>query len=166
ELTVSYDPVGSGAGREGFIAGQYSFAGSDSAMDATEQEQACGDGSAFHVPSYISPVAVAFNLDGIDSLNLKPDTIAKIFAGEITSWDDAEIAEQNDDADLPDTDITVVHRSDESGTTENFTDYLNGAAGDVWTWDAADRKSTRLNSSHVSSSYAVFCLTSETDGAI
>src|SRR5699024_9766444 len=109
ELTVSYDPVGSAAGREGFIAGQYTFAGSASAKDDTEQEHACGDGSAFHGPSYISPVAVAFNLDGIDSLNLKPDTIAKIFAGEITSWDDAEIAEQNDDADLPDTDITVVH---------------------------------------------------------
>src|SRR5699024_12469774 len=115
----------------------YKFAGSGSAMDAPAQEHACADGSAFHVPSSISPVAVAFNLAGIDSLNLKPDTIAKIFAAEITSWDDAEIAEQNDDADLPDTDITVVPRSDESGPTEHFTDYLNGAAGDVSTGAAA-----------------------------
>ncbi len=166
ELTVSYDPVGSGAGREGFIAGQYSFAGSDSAMDTSEQQQACGDGSAFHVPSYISPVAVSFNLDGIDSLNLKPDTIAKIFAGEITSWDDAEIAEQNDDVDLPDTDITVVHRSDESGTTENFTDYLHGAAGDVWTWDPAESFPDELTGESAQQTSGVVSLTSETDGAI
>ena len=107
-------------------------------MDAEEQEQACGSGNVFHVPSYISPVAVAFNLEGVDTLNMNPETIAKVFAGEITSWDDAEIAEQNEGVELPATDVTVVHRSDDSGTTENFTDYLNGAAGDVWTWEAAD----------------------------
>lgn len=166
QLTVSYDPVGSGAGREGFIAGQYSFAGTDSAMDASEQQQACGDGSAFHVPSYISPIAVAFNLDGIDSLNLKPATIAKIFAGDITSWDDAEIAKQNDGVDLPDIDITVVHRSDESGTTENFTDYLHGAAADVWTWDAAEAFPDELTGESAQQTSGVVSLTSETAGAI
>src|SRR5699024_713441 len=98
--------------------------------------------------------------------NLKPDTLAKIFAGEIPSWDDAEIAEQNDAADLPDTDITVVHRSDDSGTTENFTDYLNGAAGDVWTWDAADSFPDELTGESAQQTSGVVSLTSETDGAI
>ncbi|WP_022869968.1 phosphate ABC transporter substrate-binding protein PstS [Yaniella halotolerans] len=166
DLTVQYDPVGSGAGREGFIAGQYTFAGSDSAMDADEQEQACGAANAFHVPSYISPVAVAFNLEGIDTLNMNPDTIAKVFAGEISSWDDEEIAEQNPDADLPATDITVVHRSDESGTTENFTDYLNGAAGDSWEWEAADAFPEELTGESAQQTSGVVSLTSDTDGAI
>src|SRR5699024_9179353 len=166
DLSVQYDPVGSGAGREGFIAGQYTFAGSDSAMDADEQEQACGAANAFHVPSYISPVAVAFNLEGVDTLNMDPDTIAKVFAGEITSWDDEEIAEQNPDADLPATDITVVHRSDESGTTENFTDYLNGAAGDSWEWEASDAFPDELTGESAQQTSGVVSLTSDTDGAI
>lgn len=166
DLTVNYDPVGSGSGREGFIAGQYTFAGSDSAMDAEEQEQACGAGNAFHVPSYISPVAVAFNLEGVDTLNMTPDTIAKVFAGEITSWDDPEIAEQNDDVELPSTEITVVHRSDDSGTTENFTDYLNGAAGDTWTWEASDAFPEELTGESAQQTSGVVSLTSDTDGAI
>src|SRR5690625_7727810 len=88
DLTVNYDPVGSGSGREGSIAGQYTFAGSDSAMDAEEQEQACGAGNAFHVPSYISPVAMAFNLEGFDTLNMNPDTIAKYVCDEFMSSND------------------------------------------------------------------------------
>lgn len=166
DLTVSYDPVGSGSGREGFIAGQYTFAGSDSSMDAEEQEQACGTGNAFHVPSYISPVAVAFNLEGIDTLNMNPDTIAKVFAGEITTWDDAEIAEQNEDVELPSTAITVVHRSDDSGTTENFTDYLNGAAADAWTWEASDAWPEELTGESAQQTSGVVSLTTDTDGAI
>lgn len=166
DLTVQYDPVGSGAGREGFIAGQYTFAGSDAAMSTDEQEQACGAGNAFHVPSYISPIAVAFNLEGVDTLNMNPDTIAKVFAGEITTWDDEEIAEQNPDADLPDTDITVVHRSDESGTTENFTDYLSGAASDVWSWEAGEAFPDELTGESAQQTSGVVSLTSDTDGAI
>lgn len=166
DLTVNYDPVGSGSGREGFIAGQYSFAGSDSAMDSDEQEQACGSGSPFHVPSYISPVAVAFNLEGVDTLNMNPETIAKVFSGEITTWDDEEIAEQNEDVELPSTDITVVHRSDDSGTTENFTDYLSGAAGDAWTWEASDAWPEDLTGESAQQTSGVVSLTTDTDGAI
>ncbi|MDN6499305.1 MAG: phosphate ABC transporter substrate-binding protein PstS [Yaniella sp.] len=166
DLTVQYDPVGSGAGREGFIEGQYTFAGSDAAMDTEEQEQACGSGNPFHVPSYISPIAVAFNLEGVDTLNMNPETIAKVFAGEITSWDDEEIAEQNPDADLPATDITVVHRSDESGTTENFTDYLSGAASDAWEWEAAEEFPGELTGESAQQTSGVVSLTSDTDGAI
>jgi phosphate transport system substrate-binding protein len=138
DVTVNYDPVGSGGGREQFIAGGTAFAGSDAYLDDEElaaAEAQCGEGGVIEYPAYISPVAVAFNLEGVDTLNMTPETIAGIFAGEITAWDDEAIAADNPDAELPSTDITVVHRSDDSGTTENFQEYLNTVVPDVWTWE-------------------------------
>lgn len=140
DVTVNYDPVGSGGGRTGFGDGSYAFAGSDAALEDDEMaaaEAQCGEGGVIEFPGYVSPVAVAFNLPGIDTLNMRPDVIAGIFTGEITAWDDEAIAADNPDADLPDTDITVVHRSDESGTTENFQEYLAAAAPDAWTYDVS-----------------------------
>ncbi|HLU95272.1 MAG TPA: phosphate ABC transporter substrate-binding protein PstS [Thermobifida alba] len=134
DTTVNYDSVGSGAGRSQFIEGAVSFAGSDSAMDEEETEQAterCGS-EVVHLPAYISPIAVIFNLDGIDSLNLRPEVIADIFNQKITKWNDEAIAADNPDVDLPDADIVPVNRSDESGTTENFVQYLSEAAPDNW----------------------------------
>ena len=81
----------------------------------------------------MSPIAVVFNIEGVDTLNLDAATIAGIFAGTITNWNDPAIAALNSDATLPDLAITPVHRSDDSGTTENFTDYLFATAPDVWT---------------------------------
>ncbi|WP_436793527.1 phosphate ABC transporter substrate-binding protein PstS [Actinospongicola halichondriae] len=136
-VTVNYDPIGSGGGREQFLTGATVFAGSDGLMDEDEfaqsQERCASDRGAIHLPHYISPIAVAFNLDGVDELNMSPDTIAGIFTDEITNWNDKAIAADNPDVDLPDMAINPVHRSDESGTTENFTEYLGAAAGDVWT---------------------------------
>ncbi|MFD5315966.1 phosphate ABC transporter substrate-binding protein PstS [Streptomyces sp. NPDC127098] len=134
DVTVSYDAAGSGAGREQFIAGGVAFAGSDAYLDdeeltaATEQ---CG-GDVVEVPVYVSPIAVIFNLPGVDSLNLSPSTIAQIFNQQITNWNDEAIAADNPDVELPDLAITPVNRSDESGTTENFADYLSQTAGDDW----------------------------------
>lgn len=136
--TVQYDSVGSGAGRSQFIDGAVSFAGSDAALDETETEQAverCNGAEVVNLPAYISPIAVVFNLEGVDSVNLSPDTIAGIFNQDITTWNDDAIADDNPDAELPDTDIVPVNRSDESGTTENFVAYLSEAAGDTWTHD-------------------------------
>ncbi|MFD6141671.1 phosphate ABC transporter substrate-binding protein PstS [Promicromonospora sp. NPDC060271] len=138
DVTVNYDPTGSGGGRENFISGAFAFAGSDSALDDEElaaAEAQCGEGGVIEYPGYISPVAVAFNLEGVDSLNLSPEAIAGIFAGEITAWDDDAIAADNPDAELPSTDITVIHRSDDSGTTENFQEYLHTVVPDVWTYE-------------------------------
>ncbi len=138
DATINYEPSGSGAGREQFAAGAVKFAGSDAALDDDEMTKAksvCGD--VVQVPLYVSPIAIAFNLPGITSLQLKPDTIAGIFDGKITSWDDEAIAADNSGVDLPDTEITTVHRSDKSGTTENFTEYLEGAAGDAWPHEAS-----------------------------
>ena len=136
-VTVTYDPIGSGGGRETFQNGASSFAGSDRAFKleeiAEENFGSCEPGTGiFEIPAYISPIAIIFNLDGISSLNLDADTIAGIFTGEITNWSDAAIASQNEGVDLPDLAITAVHRSDESGTTANFTDYVAKAAPDAW----------------------------------
>jgi len=136
DVTVNYDAVGSGGGREQFLAGGVSFAGSDSYLDDDElssSTEVCGDDGAYEFPVYVSPIAVIYNLPGVEDLRLSPDALAGIFAGEITAWDDEAIAADNPDADLPDSAITPVHRSDESGTTANFTDFLGQVAGDVWT---------------------------------
>lgn len=135
DATVNYDPAGSGAGRTQFIAGGVAFAGSDAYLDEEELPQAqqrCG-GDVVEVPAYISPIAVIYNLPGVTDLQLAPATIAGIFLGQITNWNAPEIAADNPGKTLPDQAITPVHRSDESGTTENFTDYLNQAAPNVWT---------------------------------
>ncbi|WP_439591955.1 phosphate ABC transporter substrate-binding protein PstS [Microbacterium sp.] len=138
DVTITYDPAGSGAGRESFQAGAFSFAGSDRAFKLDEIEagpwDACVDGSGIiELPTYISPIAVIFNIDGVDELNLDAATIAGLFAGTITNWNDPAIAALNEGVELPDLAVTPVHRQDDSGTTENFTDYLFQAAPDVWT---------------------------------
>ena len=131
--TVNYDPSGSGAGVEQFLAGAVNFAGSDAYLDDTQiadSKKPCAGQTALEVPNYISPIAMVFNVDGVDKLQLSPDTAAKIFAGKITKWDDAAIKADNPGAKLPAQTITPVHRSDDSGTTKNFTDYLHQTAAE------------------------------------
>ena len=141
DVDITYDPSGSGAGRDTFLAGGSDFAGTDRAFN--DEEIAAGgfaacteDSGIVQLPLYVSPIAVVFNLEGVDSLNLDADTIAGIFAGTITTWNDPAIQGQNADVELPATAINAVHRSDDSGTTENFTDYLFQAAPTVWTSEA------------------------------
>ncbi|MFC5928283.1 phosphate ABC transporter substrate-binding protein PstS [Cryobacterium melibiosiphilum] len=141
DVTINYDPSGSGAGREAFIAGGSGFAGSDSYLSEEElagEFGACApDTLAVDLPVYISPIAVIFNVEGVDELNLDADTLASIFNGTITNWNDAAIVALNPDATLPDLAIAAVHRSDDSGTTENFTDYL-AQASTTWGEEASD----------------------------
>ena len=137
EVTVNYDPVGSGGGREQFIAGGVDFAGSDSYLDDEEGElsaakKRCLGEDPIEVPNYVSPIAVVYNLEGVDDLQLSAPVIAAIFDGKITKWNDPKIAADNPDADLPDETITPVHRADDSGTTDNFTDYLSQAGEGAW----------------------------------
>lgn len=139
DVTLSYDAVGSGAGITQFTGGQVAWAGSDAPLegdDIAAAEKRCG-APAWNLPVYVSPIAVIFNLDGVSSLNLDAATLAKIFRGDIKNWNDKAIAATNPGVTLPDLAITPVHRADESGTTENFTDYLHAAAPDVWTDKAA-----------------------------
>ena len=137
--TINYEEVGSGTGVENFSSGAYAFAGTDAYLTADQLSGAksqCGS-DPIEVPAYVSPIAVAYNLKGVDSVNLDAKTIAEIFAGKITKWNDPAIASQNSGTTLPDTAISTVHRSDESGTTFNFTDYLSKAGEGAWTDDPA-----------------------------
>ena len=140
DAQITYDPVGSGSGRESFISKAYSFAGSDSYLNDDEGElskakERCGGEDPIEVPAYVSPIAIIFNVPGVESLNLDAKTVAAIFDGKITTWNDAAIASQNAGVKLPSTAISPVHRSDDSGTTQNFTDYLNKAGEGAWSHD-------------------------------
>jgi phosphate ABC transporter phosphate-binding protein len=135
---LNYNPSGSGAGVQAFTAGQVTFAGSDSALKDDEvvaAKQRCQGNNALNLPMVIGPVAVAYNLEGVDGLQLSPETIAGIFAGKIKNWNDPAITKENAGKQLPNTAIKPVYRSDESGTTDNFTTYLKATAPDVWTWE-------------------------------
>jgi phosphate transport system substrate-binding protein len=138
DTTINYNPTGSGAGVEQFNAGQVDFAGSDSALKDDEGEVAaakerCDGNDAWNLPMVVGPIAMAYNLEGVDTLVLTPEVAAKIFKGEIKKWDDPAIAALNDGVKLPAENIKVFFRSDESGTTENFQKYLAGAGGGAWT---------------------------------
>ncbi len=145
--TVNYNPTGSGAGIKQFIAKQVDFAGSDSALktvavdgvvEADAAAKTCGS-PAWDIPMVAGPIAIAYNLPGVTTLTLNAEVAAKIFNGTITTWNDPAIAALNTGASLPATAIKVFFRSDESGTTENFTKYLHAAAPAVWTADPAKK---------------------------
>ena len=145
DAKIAYNPSGSGAGVTTFLTGATAWAGSDKALASDEVEQSkkvCAEGTAFDVPVYVSPIAVVFNLKGVSDagkhVNMDASTIAKIFDGKITKWNDDAIKSQNPDLDLPDTPITVVHRSDKSGTTQNFVSYFKDVAPNDWSYDLSE----------------------------
>jgi len=134
--TLSYNGTGSGAGVTQFIAKQVDFAGSDSALAKDQVDPAaarCGGNPAWNLPLVFGPVALAYNLEGVDKLVVNADVLAKIFTGAITTWNDPAIAALNSGAKLPDTKITPIFRNDSSGTTDNFQKYLTAAAPQTWT---------------------------------
>ncbi len=133
---VNYQSTSSGAGQQALIGGTADFAGSDSPLTAADQPKAdakCG-APAIHLPMVVGPIAVVFNVAGVDNLQLKASTIAKIYSGAITTWNDAAIKADNPNATLPATKIIAVHRADDSGTTDNFTKFLSKAAASDWTF--------------------------------
>jgi phosphate transport system substrate-binding protein len=176
DVTVNYNPTGSGAGIKQFNANQVDFAGSDSALkpdEATAAEKRCQGSPAVNLPMVIGPVAIAYNVDGLDKLILDGPTAAKIFQGTIKTWNAPEIAKINPGVTLPSAPIAVFFRSDESGTTENFAKYLAAAGGGAWTGEPSKKwtgtgagkeksagvaegvKSTKNSITYVEWSYAV-----------
>jgi phosphate transport system substrate-binding protein len=130
--TVNYQGIGSGAGIQQFIAGTVDFGATDAVMKADEQAAAeAKGGPVLHIPWSAGGIAVEHNLDGVD-LRLSPASLAGIFQGTITRWDDPSLTADNPGATLPPLGIQVVHRSDGSGTTDAFTSYLKAAAPEVW----------------------------------
>jgi phosphate transport system substrate-binding protein len=126
-IKVNYQSIGSGGGIKQFTAQTVDFGASDVPMNDEELAAAQqANGNVVQIPVALGAVAVIYNLPGVDSgLKLTPDALANIFLGRITKWNNPAIAEQNPDVELPDQDIAVVHRSDGSGTTFIFTDYLS-----------------------------------------
>jgi phosphate transport system substrate-binding protein len=138
DATVEYQSIGSGAGLRAFIAGTGDFAGSDAELTAADQPGAdarCDTGRAIHLPMVVGPIALAYTVAGVDSLALSPSLLAKIFAGQVTRWNDPAIAGENPEVALPPTPIRTVHRSDGSGTTDSFTRFLAAAPAD-WPFDS------------------------------
>ncbi|WP_204081627.1 phosphate ABC transporter substrate-binding protein PstS [Mycobacterium riyadhense] len=132
--SLNYTANGSGAGVSEFISSETDFAGSDSPLSKDEYNgagQRCGS-PAWNLPMVFGPIAIAYNVNGLTSLNLDGPTAAKIFNGGITAWNDPAIQALNSTTTLPAEPIRVVFRSDESGTTDNFQRYLDTASGGAW----------------------------------
>ncbi len=166
DATVNYNATGSGAGIKQFTGKQVDFAGSDSALktdEATAAKTRCGS-DAWNLPLVAGPIAIAYNVKGVSNLVLNADVSAKIFNGAITTWNDPAIAAINAGATLPATPIKVFFRSDESGTTENFTTYLKSAAPDAWT--AAPGKKWTGKGEGKEKSAGVSSAVASTDGGI
>jgi phosphate transport system substrate-binding protein len=169
DAQVQYLSAGSGAGRSALVGGGTDFAGSDAYLDEEEQvevRQFCGPDGAINIPVYISPISVAFNLPGIPQLDLDAATVAGIFRDEITRWDDPAIAAQNKGVDLPDLPITPVARADDSGTTENFTDYLHSVAPEAWPEEEDGSWPGSLPTERSQGNAGVVSLTARTEGAV
>ena len=132
-------PPAPAQGRTQFISGGVAFPPSDAYLKADEltKAQSRCKSDVVEVPAYISPIAVVYNLQGVTDLQLSPATVAGIFDGKITNWNAPEIAADNPGKTLPNLAVTPVHRSDDPGTTQNFTDYLSKASGGAWTYPAA-----------------------------
>lgn len=141
KATIEYNASGSGSGIKSFYNGLVDWAGSDSALQdkqiegISEIDRAkvrCQGNEAWNLPMVVGPVAIAYHIDGVSKLVLSPEALAKIFNGTIVSWNDPLIAKLNPGVQLPKERISVFFRSDESGTTENLTGYLNEASETNW----------------------------------
>lgn len=159
---VTYAKSGSSDGRRQLAAGTLDFAGSDSLPKPEETWSS----ALLFFPTVAAPITVSYNLDGVDELRLGPDTIARIFQGEITKWDDPAITADNPGVKLPSTTITVVHRSDGSGTTNNFTKYLKSAAPSTWKLDSGDTVNWPTNTQGAEKNSGVAAVVGKTAGAI
>jgi phosphate transport system substrate-binding protein len=163
--SVAYASTGSGTGRNNFLAGTYDFGGSDTAYNATDKQPS----DFTYVPVIGVPVAIAFKLNGVTSLNLSAKVLAGIFNGRYTKWNDPQIVALNPKAALPGTDITVVYRSGSSGTTQNFARFLRGNGGsgyqDNGTWSTASGQATPVGLSAANAGAVVSTIAS-TQGSI
>jgi phosphate transport system substrate-binding protein len=135
-VTVNWDSVGSGTGRQDLYGGKVLIAASDSPVPAKEQADLKGQ-AILYFPVQVGPIAIAYNLSGVSGLKLNAAVLSGIFQGKITTWNDAAIKALNPSASLPGTPITVVVRADSSGTTQNFSEYLVKAAASSWTLGSA-----------------------------
>ncbi|MFD0555784.1 phosphate ABC transporter substrate-binding protein (PhoT family) [Stackebrandtia endophytica] len=162
DVVINYNSTGSGTGKKEFGEGLTDFAGTDSLVGEDDPIDA---GSFFYIPTVAAPITVSYNLPGVEGLQLGQETLAQIFQGDITTWDDPAIAEANPDADLPGTAITIAHRSDGSGTTSNFTKFLDEAT-DAWNLGSGDVVEWPSNAQGGEKNTGVASVIEQTEGAI
>src|SRR5205807_2030651 len=139
-VRFNYQSIGSGGGQKQILAQTVDFGASDGPM--SDENLGKAPGKILHIPTVAGAVAISYNLDGNPALKLDGETIADIFLGKIKKWNDAKIAASNSGAKLPDQEIVVVHRSDGSGTTFIFTDYLSKVSAE---WKQKAGNNTSVN---------------------
>jgi phosphate transport system substrate-binding protein len=164
-VTINYAGGGSGKGRQDFSDQVVDFAGSDAPYKPEDASGVKG-GTFFYFPTVAAPITVSYNLKNVKNLQLSPETLAKIFSGEIKTWNDPAIAADNKGKKLPSTAITVVHRADSSGTTENFTKFLTAAAPTAWTLGSGSTISWPADQQAGQGNPGVGQTVKSTDGAI
>ncbi|WP_274560149.1 phosphate ABC transporter substrate-binding protein PstS [Streptomyces spiramyceticus] len=168
-VEVNYQAIGSGGGITKFNQGQVAFAGSDSALKPEEvaaSKKICKGGQGINLPMVGGPVAIGYNLDGVEDLVLDAPTLAKIFDSKIKKWNDPAIAKLNPDAKLPDVEIQAFHRSDESGTTQNLGKYLSTAAPKDWKYDPKSKSWLAKGGQAANGSSGVVSNVKQANGAI
>jgi len=140
DIQINYQSIGSGGGIRQVLAGTVDFGASDGPM--TDEQLSQSKVKILHVPTVLGAVVPAYNVPGVsDELKFTPDVLAGIFLGKITNWNDKAIASANPDVKFPDQPIIVVHRSDGSGTTYIFTDYLSKISSE---WQGGVGKGTSV----------------------
>lgn len=167
-VEINYNSSSSGEGIVAFNQGTVGFAGSDSALkpeEVAESKKACKTGQGINLPMVGGPVAIGYNLEGVDKLTLDAPTLAKIFDTKIKKWNDPAIAKLNDGVDLPDKAIQAFHRSEDSGTTQNLGKYLGAAAPNEWKYEA-EKKWPAPGGQAASGSSGVAAQVKQVDGAI
>jgi phosphate transport system substrate-binding protein len=164
-LTVNYGSGGSGKGRTDLASGVVNFAGSDSPIPASQTSLFKGK-TVLYFPVVIGPITVSYNLSGVTNLKLDAPTIAKIFQAQITTWNDPAIKALNPGVTLPSTAITIARRSDSSGTTQNFSEFLVKGAPGVWKLGSSSTIAWPANSRGGSGNGGVDQIIKTTPGAI
>ncbi len=142
------------------------WAGSDSLVKPEDMAKYAAKGGILYFPTVAAPITISYNLPGVDDLQLDASTLGGIFDRKIKTWNDPAIAATNDGVDLPDTDITVAHRSDASGTTNNFTKYLAAAAPDTWSLGSGDTVNWAADTQAGNGNPGVAQIIGDTEGAI
>jgi phosphate transport system substrate-binding protein len=163
-VSVTYTKSGSAAGKQDLQNGVVQFAGTDSLISDADKPKFKGD--VLYFPTVGAPISVSYNLSGVDKLQVSADVLAGIFQAQITTWNDPKIVADNPGVSLPATPIVVVHRSDGSGTTSNFTKYLKVAAPSVWTLDTGDTVQWPATTQGAEKNSGVAQLISSTPGAV
>jgi phosphate transport system substrate-binding protein len=164
-VTVNYAGGGSGKGKTDLQTKTVDFAGTDSLIKAEDVSKYQG-GKVLYFPTVAAPITVSYHVGNVDKLQLSAPTIAQIFSGKITKWNAKPIADDNPGAQLPSTDIVIVHRAEASGTTSNFSKYLTLAAPSDWTLGTSDTINWPSNSQAGQGNAGVAQTVKSTDGAI